>query len=181
MRVKQLESILGNVSSFQKPKINLEQYTTPAHIAANIVHSIASYHDYIEDKCLADLGTGPGILAIASSLIGFNYVLAVDVDKDALNDARTNINLSDENYDLGLIDLIQADLTNPNLFSKLKNKVFDVVVMNPPFGTKCKKGIDIAFLKTAFSLADDVYSLHKSSTREVAFFFTNPKYQQFLF
>ena len=41
----------------------------------------------------------------------------------------------------------------------------DVVVMNPPFGTR-RKGADLAFLRAAFRLATgSVYSLHKSSTR----------------
>lgn len=46
-------------------------------------------------------------------------------------------------------------------------KVFDTVIMNPPFGTKHNAGMDMKFLMTAFNLARDVvYSLHKSSTRD---------------
>ena len=41
----------------------------------------------------------------------------------------------------------------------------DVVIMNPPFGTR-RKGADMDFLRAAFRLASEsVYSLHKSSTR----------------
>lgn len=41
----------------------------------------------------------------------------------------------------------------------------DVVIMNPPFGTR-RKGADMDFLRAAFRLANEsVYSLHKSSTR----------------
>lgn len=43
----------------------------------------------------------------------------------------------------------------------------DTVIMNPPFGTR-NKGIDTVFLKAALNLASHaVYSLHKSSTRDV--------------
>lgn len=46
-------------------------------------------------------------------------------------------------------------------------KVFDTVIMNPPFGTKHNAGMDMKFLMTAFNLARNVvYSLHKSSTRD---------------
>ena len=166
MKVKHLESILTNVAGFEKPKIKFEQYTTSPHIAANVVHSIGSYIDCIENKSLIDLGTGPGILAIASSLIGFNYVLGVDIDRMALKNAQTNIEMINEGYNVGLIDFLQADITKLKLSSS-SSKMFDVVLMNPPFGTKCNKGIDVAFLKVALSLADSVYSLHKSSTREV--------------
>jgi len=45
-------------------------------------------------------------------------------------------------------------------------KVFDTVIMNPPFGTKTK-GVDMDFLQAALRLANKaVYSLHKRSTRE---------------
>jgi len=38
---------------------------------------------------------------------------------------------------------------------------FDTVVMNPPFGTKCK-GIDVLFLQRALGMASRaVYSMHK--------------------
>lgn len=41
----------------------------------------------------------------------------------------------------------------------------DTVIMNPPFGTKIK-GADMHFLRVACSLGpQQVYSLHKSSTR----------------
>ena len=44
---------------------------------------------------------------------------------------------------------------------------FDTVVMNPPFGTKHNKGLDLLFLQTGIFLAKTaVYSLHKTSTRD---------------
>lgn len=48
---------------------------------------------------------------------------------------------------------------------------FDMVVMNPPFGTR-NKGIDVLFLQHAIKSVVDggaVYSLHKSTTREHVF------------
>ena len=48
----------------------------------------------------------------------------------------------------------------------LKSKSVDVVVTNPPFGTKHNEGIDVQFLRTATRLARRaVYSFHKTSTR----------------
>lgn len=43
---------------------------------------------------------------------------------------------------------------------------FDTIVMNPPFGTR-NTGIDTIFLLNAMKNARVVYSLHKTSTREV--------------
>lgn len=46
------------------------------------------------------------------------------------------------------------------------HRMFDTVVLNPPFGTR-SKGMDMKFLKIAARMASRaVYSLHKSSTRE---------------
>jgi predicted RNA methylase len=43
----------------------------------------------------------------------------------------------------------------------------DTVVMNPPFGTKHNKGLDLKFLQAGLLLAGTaVYSLHKTATRE---------------
>lgn len=51
--------------------------------------------------------------------------------------------------------------------SNTRNHLFDTVILNPPFGTKIK-GADMQFLKIATELTSNaVYSLHKTSTREV--------------
>lgn len=48
-----------------------------------------------------------------------------------------------------------------------KSPIFDIVITNPPFGTK-EAGIDKLFIEKAFeSCSGNVYSFHKASTREV--------------
>ncbi len=51
---------------------------------------------------------------------------------------------------------------------------FDTVVMNPPFGTR-RAGIDTAFVMQGMKYANVVYSLHKTSTREVSCLINNTK------
>jgi predicted RNA methylase len=47
----------------------------------------------------------------------------------------------------------------------MRPKAIDLVVMNPPFGTK-EEGIDIKFLEVAMHICNGpIYSMHKSSTR----------------
>ena len=54
-----------------------------------------------------------------------------------------------------------------NRFLGRFEKVFDTVIMNPPFGTKHNAGIDMKFLEIATKLATSaVYTLHKTSTRD---------------
>lgn len=47
-------------------------------------------------------------------------------------------------------------------------KDFDTVLMNPPFGTR-NNGIDTAFVLKGMQHASVVYSLHKTSTRDVSY------------
>jgi predicted RNA methylase len=47
----------------------------------------------------------------------------------------------------------------------LRSKQVDLVVMNPPFGTK-EEGIDMKFMQKAMDICKgNIYSMHKSSTR----------------
>jgi len=152
-----LESILQEVSSFSNPNFHLEQYPTSAHISAHVLYTIDKTYEEINGKIIADLGCGSGILAIGCSLLGSSHVIGIDVDPIALRDATENIvKLEAE------VELLMSDVS----YLPFSHKV-DTTVMNPPFGTR-NKGIDLVFLKKAIELSKvSVYSLHKSSTREV--------------
>ena len=56
MKLRELESHLEEVETFEAPKILLEQYATPTHIAACMLHTIQSSYGDIEGKFVADLG-----------------------------------------------------------------------------------------------------------------------------
>lgn len=157
MKIKQLESLLEQVEDFERPKIVLEQYSTPSYVAATMIHT-AAMDGYIEGQQIIDLGCGPGMLSIACSLMDADWIIGLEIDGDAIQRALENTN----DDDLVNIELVQGDA----LDSPFHNNVCDTVVMNPPFGTKGNKGIDVSFLKVATKLArKSVYSLHKSSTR----------------
>ena len=67
-------------------------------------------------------------------------------------------------FDIDNIDMIKADVNS--IGEGWENK-FDTVIMNPPFGTKHNKGLDMVFLQRAITMTrTSVYSLHKTSTRE---------------
>ncbi|RHZ88508.1 hypothetical protein Glove_22g72 [Diversispora epigaea] len=160
MRLKELESSLQDLSGFDEPKITLEQYCTTPHLAARMLYTAHSVYDDIESKVVADFGCGCGILSIASNLLESEFNMALDIDLSALKIAQKNCS----NYEVE-VDFVLADIKSDSLY-QWKNKV-DTIVMNPPFGTKTDKGIDMIFLKKALEIATtSVYSLHKSSTRE---------------
>jgi predicted RNA methylase len=160
MKLKELECHLQEVDGFDEPKILLEQYPTRPHIAACMIHTIASTFNDIEDLSILDLGCGSGVLAIGCVMLGAASVLGVDIDADALDTCQQNL----EAFEMDNVDLVNMSVASAD--EGLRNK-FDVVVMNPPFGTKHNKGLDLLFLEKGIKLATRaVYSLHKTSTRE---------------
>uniref|UniRef100_A0A2K6S9R1 Methyltransferase like 5 n=1 Tax=Saimiri boliviensis boliviensis TaxID=39432 RepID=A0A2K6S9R1_SAIBB len=70
LRLKELESRLQQVDGFEKPKLLLEQYPTRPHIAACMLYTIHNTYDDIENKVVADLGCGCGVLSIGSAMLG---------------------------------------------------------------------------------------------------------------
>ena len=69
-----------------------------------------------------DLGTGSGILAIAAAKLGASYVLALDIDPDAVSNARENIK---RNKVQKIIDLKLGTLS-----SKIPSGHFDLIAAN---------------------------------------------------
>ncbi|MES2470825.1 MAG: HemK2/MTQ2 family protein methyltransferase [Patescibacteria group bacterium] len=69
-----------------------------------------------------DIGTGTGLVALYAKKQGATYVLATDLNPDALKNARRNSKLLNLN-----IVVRKADV-----FGKVKTR-FDVITWNPPF------------------------------------------------
>ena len=61
------------------------------------------------------------MLAITAKLVGAKKVIAIDIDKDALEIAKENINICEVED----IELIEMDIKNFLEECKLNNKIFD--------------------------------------------------------
>lgn len=168
IKLKKLEEYLQTVDGFEKPKILLEQYVTPSHIASCVLFTIQNNYDDLNGKFVADLGSGTGVLSIGSAILGASQVVGFEIDADALAIAKYNV----DEMEMPSVNFVQCDVLNDLLNDEEDKtskwyKSFDTVIMNPPFGTKKNAGMDIAFLKTAIRLSKtSVYSLHKTSTRD---------------
>ncbi|KAK4323543.1 hypothetical protein Pmani_005775 [Petrolisthes manimaculis] len=162
MKLKELESWLQDVQGFSTPRILLEQYQTPPHIAARVLHTAQASFKDLEGKMVADLGCGCGMLMLGASLLEAAHVIGVDIDEGALEVCQENLTEAEVDN----VELIKADVTRMMKDQPRFHKFFDTVLLNPPFGTKHNPGTDVAFLQTALEISHGaVYSLHKTSTR----------------
>ena len=160
-RIKNLESDLQQVNSFVSLDVSLEQYQTPPRLTAELLSIIDSYND-IDGKSVLDLGCGTGILGLGCVRLGASWVVGIDIDDKAIEVAKQNaeeVGLSPDEITFMVKDvkvLAASEFT----------RKFDVVVTNPPFGTKKETKLDYEFVWKGLLLGNKVYSLHKSTTRE---------------
>ncbi len=154
---KSLAVFLSKLKTFDYPSIQLEQYATDSEVAATILWSAFMNGD-IEGKTVADLGCGTGILGVGALLLGAKKVYFVDIDEKALS-------LLSENLDY-LSREFEGEFEREVILDAVENfgVKTEVVIENPPFGTKTEHA-DRAFLLKAFSTAPLIYSFHKTSTR----------------
>jgi putative methylase len=152
-----LEAQLSGLATFAEPRVELEQYPTPARLAATLVHLAHLQGDL--DRPVVDLGTGTGILALGAALRGAPLVVGLDRDAAALETAREN----ERSLDVPVsVDWLRADATRPPL------AIDDAtVVMNPPFGAqRGHEHADRAFLEAVTDLAAVSYSIHNADSWE---------------
>jgi putative methylase len=153
---KDLEVELSKLKTFQEPSLELEQYATPDIIAGDWVWQMALKGE-VAGKIILDAASGPGILGIALLLMGARKIYFIDKDESAIKLCIDNYNKVKEEYEIGEAEFIINDIT-------LFDEEVDIVVQNPPFGTKTEHA-DKKFLEKAFSVSNIVYSMHKFSTK----------------
>ena len=111
--------ILENVPQHPNPKVGLEQYSTPATIAADLVWNAYGLGD-IRDMNVLDLGCGTGIFAIASSLMGARSSLGVDIDDESIALAKITQNSisKQDDIDINNTNFIVGDINSFNSISR---------------------------------------------------------------
>ena len=154
MKQKQLEMFLQHIPSHPAPSAALEQYQTPAPIAADILYTAYQWKD-IYQRNVADYGCGTGIFALGAALLGASHVLAVDIDAIALGVAESYAYKNDLQ-----IEILQSPISQVTSRS-------DTVLMNPPFGAQLSsRNSDRIFLAQAMKNSPVTYSLHLKKTSD---------------
>ncbi len=157
MKLNELEKMLGRLEQLEAPSPGLEQYSTPAGIAASIVYDAALRGD-VSGKRIADLGCGIGTFAIASMIMGASCVSGFDADSASIEIAGRNA-----------LKLLPADRLAMTSFEVAEIEdvtgTFDTIFQNPPFGSQ-RKNADLPFIRKALEVSDCVYTIHLGRTRE---------------
>ena len=147
---KKLEILIQKLAYPSVYDNDLEQYLTDSHVASMLVY-LAFQNGDIQEKTVADLGCGNGVLAFGAAIMGARHVYAIDSDLSMTTLCKENCK--------GLpVTIETSDITT---FSR---KV-DTVLMNPPFGS-VKKHADLPFIMTAAAHASTIYSIHNMKTKD---------------
>ena len=130
---------------------------TPPLVAARLLYHVHQ-HERVDQMVVADLGTGTGMILTGLVFIGALHSIGVEIDPQY---ALVALKQLEDKVEGGSFEIINADVSRV----RLRGKQVDLVVMNPPFGTK-EEGIDTKFLEVAMEICcGSIYSMHKSSTR----------------
>ena len=157
MKLKHLEMTLQRISGYSHPRAALEQYQTPAPLAARLLYHALMKGD-IEGKTVCDLGCGTGVLAIGAALLGAGSARGVDSDPQAVKGAIANAALLEADVEFIVADVRDAAL--PGLLESC-----DTVIMNPPFGAQ-KAHADRPFINLALSIAPVTYSIFNAGSTQ---------------
>ena len=140
---RDLSRELSKLKLFEDPQFKLEQYETPPHIAADWIWEMAQRSE-VAGKTILDAGCGTGILGLGLLLMGARKIYFVEKDESAMKICMENYNTLKKEYEIGEAEFILHDIS-------IFDEQVDVVVQNPPFGTKLEH-IDKVFIEKAFSL-----------------------------
>lgn len=147
---KELEILLQKLERPERYKNGLEQYPTDAYLASYILF-IAYLDGNIAGKTVADLGSGNGIFAVGSLLLGAARSYSVEIDPDMWPIIERNSTGLDSEVVRGGVSQFSTEV--------------DTVIMNPPFGS-VRPGADREFLEKATELARHVYAIHNSKSAD---------------
>lgn len=152
MKQKDLEIILQKVPTYENPNPFIEQYMTPANIAADIIFIAYGFGD-IQDKKVVDLGCGTGIFSFGAKIANAKEVIGIDIDEQAIKIAQNYAENNKEDIKFITKDVKDVDIK------------CDTVIMNPPFGAqKSNRWADRGFIEKGFEISKVIYSLHLTKT-----------------
>ncbi|MHB8585005.1 MAG: METTL5 family protein [Thermoplasmatota archaeon] len=151
MRQKDLAIALDKaVPAHPSPRADLEQYRTPAPIAAEILFHAVALGDMDHHPRVLDLGCGTGMFAVGAALLGAD-ASGVDIDPASIEAAKEAARKAGVSIRFDVKDVVHA------------TEEADLIFTNPPFGAQ-SRGADRPFFEACLRLAPVSYALHLDHT-----------------
>lgn len=107
--------------TIQDYRINIQGDPLVFYPSPHGTHGLGKNIKVKKGESVLDIGTGTGVLAILAAKMG-GKVLAVDILKKAIECAKQNM----------LLNKVNVDIRQSNLFQKVPRKKFDVIIANVP-------------------------------------------------
>jgi ribosomal protein L11 methyltransferase len=115
----------------------------------------------LRGRTMIDVGTGSGVLAITAAKLGAAYVVAIDVDPDAIENARENIATNEAGA------IVEAHVED---FTTSRRAPADVVTANLTGSLLARHAVDFArFVRPAGSLIVSGFNVEERRMVEEAF------------
>jgi len=168
MRQRQLEMLLQSIPPHPSPSPGLEQYHTPAPIAAAVLYD-ALAAGFVRGRCVLDLGCGTGIFTLGAAILGAGCALGVDLDGASVKIAYHTFGDLYEKRPGALgsapVEFIESTLEDfrPGDHIAGFDRENATVIMNPPFGAQ-RRHADRLFLDRGSEFASAVFSMHLAGT-----------------
>lgn len=102
-------------------------FGTGTHNTTQLCICALEKHVYPDCK-LADIGTGSGILSIASSMLGATDITAVDIDENSIKIANENAEKNNLKFQTFCTDICINDIIGDNFDVIVANIVADVII-----------------------------------------------------
>ncbi|MEO2154750.1 MAG: methyltransferase [Nanoarchaeota archaeon] len=175
MVFKQVEIEISKFKDFKRPKLKLEQYSTPPQVIKeflvfienDLLNLLEKSREKNEKVIIVDACAGTGFLALSIALYYYfmetnldNFVFVfIEKDKEAVEILKENIKYFENNFSKLNYKIVNEDLFNIDS----KEIRADFLVMNPPFGVQGKIK-DKNFLNKALKLSNIVISFHTANS-----------------
>jgi len=85
-----LAIILSKLANNEKQNIGLEQYELPSERAADLLWGVYMNNE-LKGKCVADLGSGTGMLGLGALLLGASKVYFVEISESSMEICKKNL------------------------------------------------------------------------------------------
>lgn len=151
-RRKTIERALSKVPDHPDPDPTLEQFTTPAPIATDLLFEAWNLGD-IGGKMVLDFGCGTGVLGLGAGLLGAMPVYGFDIDEEAVELARETAQK---------LGVSQAEFEVRDV-EEMAGYEGDTILCNPPFGAQ-NRHADRPFLEAAAEAGQVCYTFHMAVT-----------------